>query len=306
MFNSRLSPALVVAIIALVVATAGTATAATKILIKNSAQVKNGALEAADLSAKARKSLQGRQGPAGPAGPAGAHGAAGATGARGPSEVFVARRSGLNTPNCPAGGCDPDAVMRTLDASGRELPRHRERRDRADHVRGRRRSTASNATSTAPDTGSFQRSLHAYEAPPARHRARPEREVTWALTLPAPTTMSLSCSVGNVKFGAANAPHHRDCRSARSPRRCRDPVAQVGDAVLALEHPRALELDVLGREVVEEAASLPEQDRDQVDLELVEEAGGERELGDGGAVDQHVRSPAASRARANAVSMSST
>ena len=58
----------------------------------------------------------------------------------------------------------------------------------------------------------------------------------------------------------------------------------MGDAALAFQDPDALELDVLRAEVVEEAASPAEQDGDQVDLELVEQAGGESELGDGGAV----------------------
>ena len=49
-----------------------------------------------------------------------------------------------------------------------------------------------------------------------------------------------------------------------------------------------LELDLLGIEVVEETAPLAEEHRDEVDLELVEEAGSERELRDCGAVDQHV------------------
>ena len=62
----------------------------------------------------------------------------------------------------------------------------------------------------------------------------------------------------------------------------------VGDAALALEDAGALELDLLGGEAVEEAAPLAEQHRDDVELELVEDAGGERELRDRGAVDQHV------------------
>ena len=57
-----------------------------------------------------------------------------------------------------------------------------------------------------------------------------------------------------------------------------DAVAHVGDAVLALEDPRALQLDVLGAEALEEPAPLAEEDRDDVKLELVEDAGGEREL----------------------------
>ncbi len=46
----------------------------------------------------------------------------------------------------------------------------------------------------------------------------------------------------------------------------------VRDAV-PLEDPGALELDVLGAEVVEAPASLAEQHRDEMDLELVEDAG---------------------------------
>jgi hypothetical protein len=43
----------------------------------------------------------------------------------------------------------------------------------------------------------------------------------------------------------------------------------VGDTVLPLEDPSALQLDVLGSEVVEEAAPLAEEHRDEMDLELV-------------------------------------
>ena len=52
----------------------------------------------------------------------------------------------------------------------------------------------------------------------------------------------------------------------------------VGDTVLPLEDPGELQLDVLGSEVVEEAAPLAEEHRDEMDLELVEDAGSEREL----------------------------
>ena len=204
MFKSRLSPALVVAIIALVAVTAGTATAATKILIKNSAQVKNGALEAADLSAKARKSLQGQQGPAGPAGAAGAQGAPGATGARGPSEAFAVRKSGLNTPTCPAGGCDPDATLATmtlpagsylLTASAEIAP--------FTFVAGAEHNV--DCRLFRADTGLFQRSLNVYEAPPTNGIVPDESvQLTGAVTLTAPTTLTYTCSVGSVKFTAGN------------------------------------------------------------------------------------------------------
>ena len=47
---------------------------------------------------------------------------------------------------------------------------------------------------------------------------------------------------------------------------------QMGGTV-ALEDPGALQLDLLGIEVVEETAALPEQHRDEMDLELVEHSG---------------------------------
>ena len=62
----------------------------------------------------------------------------------------------------------------------------------------------------------------------------------------------------------------------------------VGDAVLPLEDPGALQLDLFGGEALEETAPLAEEHRDDMELELVEDAGGERELRDSGAVDQHV------------------
>jgi hypothetical protein len=204
----RSSPALVVAIIALVAATAGTATAATKVLIKSSAQVRKGALDASDLSAKARKSLRGNRGPtgpAGPAGPAGATGAAGPAGARGPSEVFAARASGLNVTNCPVGGCDPDAVLRTLGLpAGSFLVTASADLAPTTFVADASRSMECHLQRS--DTGDFQRTLHHFKAASsAGVTADQTVEVSWALTLPAPTTLSLTCSVGSVKFSAVNA-----------------------------------------------------------------------------------------------------
>ena len=91
----RPSPAMVIAIIALVFALAGTATAA-KFLITSSRQIKNGVIQTVDLSRSARRALKGAKGPAGPIGATGAAGAAGAkgdTGGIGPSNVFEAVRS---------------------------------------------------------------------------------------------------------------------------------------------------------------------------------------------------------------------
>src|SRR5919107_1556181 len=65
-------------------------------------------------------------------------------------------------------------------------------------------------------------------------------------------------------------------------------IVQVGDTLSPLEDPGALQFDVLGIEVLEETAALAEEHRDEMDLELVEDAGGERELRGCGAVDQHV------------------
>ena len=97
---SRPSPAMVVAVIALIVALSGSAVAAT--LITRSSQIKNGIITSADLkdggavdtrdmTPSARRSLagprgaSGPQGERGPLGPPGPAGATGATGARGPT-----------------------------------------------------------------------------------------------------------------------------------------------------------------------------------------------------------------------------
>lgn len=94
------SPALVVSIIALVVACAGTATAAT-VLIKSSKQVAKGsinssdlanrkAVNVADLTPAARTALSGKVGPAGANGLPGATGPAGAKGDPGPAGSVAA------------------------------------------------------------------------------------------------------------------------------------------------------------------------------------------------------------------------
>ena len=79
----------------------------------------------------------------------------------------------------------------------------------------------------------------------------------------------------------------------------------VGDTV-PLEDPGELQLDLLGGEIVEETAPLAEEHRDEMDLELVEEAGSERELRGCGAVDRTFLWPAARLASVIAVVMSST
>jgi Collagen triple helix repeat (20 copies) len=117
----RPSPALVVAIIALVVASASTATAA-GVLIKRSSQVARGAINSgdlandravalADLTPAARLGLQQEGGPAGPQGERGPQGPAGARGdrgqrgedgARGPSGSAVAYAYVTAEGNAPA------------------------------------------------------------------------------------------------------------------------------------------------------------------------------------------------------------
>ena len=52
----------------------------------------------------------------------------------------------------------------------------------------------------------------------------------------------------------------------------------VGDTAFALENPGALELDLLGGKALEQTSPLAEEHRDDVELELVENAGGECEL----------------------------
>lgn len=117
-------PALLVAVLALVIAVSSSATAALVITgkqIKNNSvttkDIKDGNLKTADLSAAAKAELKGNAGPAGPAGEKGATGAtgpAGPTGATGPSGIggyqtilntanIAAGSAGTVTATCPAG-----------------------------------------------------------------------------------------------------------------------------------------------------------------------------------------------------------
>jgi hypothetical protein len=57
---------------------------------------------------------------------------------------------------------------------------------------------------------------------------------------------------------------------------------------LSLENPGALELDVLRIAFVEQTAPSTKVHRDEVDLEFVEDAGGECEADSGGAVGEQV------------------
>jgi hypothetical protein len=76
----------VVAIIALVISCAGTATAAT-VMITSSKQIAPGAVALSDLSKSTRKALAGKAGPAGPQGPQGPQGPKGDAGAPNPNAV---------------------------------------------------------------------------------------------------------------------------------------------------------------------------------------------------------------------------
>ena len=61
------------------------------------------------------------------------------------------------------------------------------------------------------------------------------------------------------------------------------------DAALALEHPDPVELADPDPEVLEQRPTAAQEDRDEVDLELVEKPCAQRALGGGGAVDQDRR-----------------
>jgi hypothetical protein len=74
----RLSPATVIALLALFVALGGTAGAAA--VLVTSAQIKNGTIQLADISGKAQRALRGKRGPQGPQGPQGPAGQQGPPG----------------------------------------------------------------------------------------------------------------------------------------------------------------------------------------------------------------------------------
>jgi len=104
--------------LALVIGLAGSATAASLI---TSADIKNGTIKTADLSASAKRALKGKKGARGPAGAQGAAGTPGSPGAPGPAgptgvaEIVTAQGSGVGSAfaACPAG-------MRPLSGGGIE------------------------------------------------------------------------------------------------------------------------------------------------------------------------------------------
>ena len=111
----RISPSMVVAVVALVLALAGTGYAAAA-LPKNSVtsrQVVDRSLRAADFAPNQLPA--GRPGPTGAAGPAGPAGAAGPQGPAGPSEALVAARSATMTAVTAVLGAPQGVVVRTLE-----------------------------------------------------------------------------------------------------------------------------------------------------------------------------------------------
>src|SRR5262245_15974853 len=106
---SRPSPALIVAVIALVVALGGTAFAAKKYVITKTTQIKPRVL------AQLRKT--GPAGPIGlpgPAGPAGERGSAGAAGPAGPSNIVSLTRSAATGLAVSAGDGRPVGTLEAL------------------------------------------------------------------------------------------------------------------------------------------------------------------------------------------------
>jgi len=112
MLLHRISPSMVVAVVALVLALAGTGYAAAA-LPKNSVtskQVVDRSLRAADFASNQLPA--GRPGAPGPAGPAGA---TGPQGPAGPSEVLIAPRNGQANPLSTIIGAAKGDTVRTLD-----------------------------------------------------------------------------------------------------------------------------------------------------------------------------------------------
>lgn len=103
--RGRLSPSLVLASIALVVALGGTATAA-GVSYVTSKQIRNGTIQLADISKRAKAKLRGRRGPAGPRGPAGS----------------PASSQGLPGPEGPAGPAGPAGPQGPTGPAGAQGP----------------------------------------------------------------------------------------------------------------------------------------------------------------------------------------
>jgi hypothetical protein len=108
--DRRPSPALVIAVAALVVALGGTAVAAGHFIITKSSQVKPHALVTKNLSAGAVRSLRGQTGPPGQQGAQGATGPAGI--------VSVTTVDGPEAPMCASGGGSCQVALSTATCPG--------------------------------------------------------------------------------------------------------------------------------------------------------------------------------------------
>ena len=107
----RLTPSMVVSLVALAVALSGPAVAATEALITG-AQIKDKSIGLNDISNTAIAKLRGQRGPQGPDGPEGPQGAPGANGGFDPAKVVVVQGNeafigaysvASSTAACPAG-----------------------------------------------------------------------------------------------------------------------------------------------------------------------------------------------------------
>jgi hypothetical protein len=86
--KKRITPAFVLAMLALFVALAGTATAGTAAVLITGKQIKNGSIGLADLSSPAKRALKGQRGPRGYTGVQGIQGAPGANGGFDPNKIL--------------------------------------------------------------------------------------------------------------------------------------------------------------------------------------------------------------------------
>ena len=120
------SASMVVATVALVMATTGTGIAASNYVITSSSQVKSGSLSASDLSRSARRTLRGRAGATGARGATGATGATGAAGKDGaPGRDGAAGRGGAagrDGATGPIGPSDAWQIDSLGTANGVDVP----------------------------------------------------------------------------------------------------------------------------------------------------------------------------------------
>ena len=130
--SRRPSPALVVAVVALVAALTGTATAASVLVVKRSSQLANGVVTGKKIKKRtitadrlapgvlrnAAPGAAGAAGPAGPQGPAGPKGDAGPAGAPGTARAYADFRPDLADPNKLLAGRSRGVTGYTHPATG--------------------------------------------------------------------------------------------------------------------------------------------------------------------------------------------